>query len=229
VRAALGAGIFSWDNTRLTAAVLAALALAMVAGAVQTLLTRAFYALGNTWIPLTVNAAASLVSIGFAVFFVRAFVAHGRLAAAMTALFRIADMPHPEAVGLGLGFAAGLVLDATALYVLVLFYARRSLGASVAPVVADGVKIAAAACLAGVVAYLVRINFSDAVPLITWTRVVAEGAIAATAGFCVYFGALALAGSRDVALIRRAAARRLFSLRILPLSWGTAGNEDGVG
>lgn len=224
VRAALGAGVFSWDNTRLTAAVLAALALAMAAGAVQILLIRAFYALGNTWIPLAVNAVGSLIAVASAFFFVHALAGSTPLGGAIVMIFRIADLPHPGAVGLGLGFAAGLVTDVVALAVLLKYYVRVSLGATLPPIALAVAKIIAAAVCAGAVAYVVRAQFSDALPLITFVRVVIEGMTAAVAGFVVYFGILAIMGSEDMALLRRAAARRLFSLRILPAYW----DGDGV-
>ena len=219
VRAALGSGAFSWDNTRAVASVLAALALAMMAGAVQTLLVRAFYALGKTGIPLAVNAAASLVSVALALFLIRAFAAHTVLSAWLVAIFRIADLPHPEVIALGLGFAAGLLLDVGMLYFLLMRCARRQLGGVSPGIAADGAKIIGAACIAGLVAYFVRASFSDALPLITWARVFAQGTAAAAAGFGAYVGVLALVGSEDVALLRRAARRRLFSLRILPSYW----------
>jgi len=219
VRLALGAGAFSWDNTRLVAAVLAALAIAMIAGAAQTLLIRAFYALGNTWIPLAVNATASILSVALAFLFMRALAASTPSGHWLAIVFRISDMAHPEVVGLGLGFAAGLLLDVVVLYAMLMRYARRSLGGGHTTVGIDGIKIIGAAVVAGVVAYLVRASFSDALPLSTLLRVLGEGATAASAGLGVYFLILAMAGSEDVALLRRAVGRRLFSLRILPLYW----------
>lgn len=219
VRAALGAGAFSWDNTRLTAAVLGVMALAMAAGALQTLLVRAFYALGNTWIPLMVNAAASFASIALAFFFVRALAGHTLLGGSLAVIFRIADMPHPEVVGLGMGFAAGLLMDALALALLLQWYAAKPLGVKLLPVAVDGVKIIAAAIFAGGVAYLARAQFSDALPLITWVRVIMEGGTAAAAGLSAYVAILACVGSEDMALLQRAVGRRLFSLRILPAHW----------
>ncbi len=219
VRLALGAGIFSWDNTRLTAAMLAALALAMIAGAAQTLLVRAFYAIGNTRLPLAVNAAAAFVSIALALFFVRALAAPTLLGGWLAMMFRIADVPHPEAVGLGLGFAVGLLLDVGLLYLLLMRSARRALGGFPAPMAADTAKIIGAAVVAGVVAYLVRASFSDALPLITFARVLGQGAAAAAAGIGVYWAALAWLGSEDLEALRRAAARRLFSIGVLPREW----------
>ncbi|MFY9462744.1 MAG: lipid II flippase MurJ [Candidatus Sungiibacteriota bacterium] len=219
VRVALGAGAFSWEDTRIVAAVLAALALAMIAGSVQTLLTRAFYALGNTWIPLAVNAAASLISIALAVFFIRALALPTLFGQWIVMVFRVADIPHPEVVAIGLGFAAGLIFDAVMLYVLLVRCARKQLGGFSPGVAVEGVKIIGAAVIAGAVAYLVRANFSDALPLITWTRVFIEGTAAAAAGFAAYVGVLALIGNEDVSLLRRAIARRLFSLRMLPPYW----------
>ena len=128
-------------------------------------------------------------------------------------------MPHPEVVGLGLGFAAGLLLDIGALYWILMRSARMSLGGDAPRIGADGAKITGAAVVAGAVAYLVRAHFSDALPLITFVRVLAEGGVAAAAGLGAYFGILALVGSEDAALLRRAVGRRLFSLRILPAHW----------
>ncbi|MDO8659813.1 MAG: lipid II flippase MurJ, partial [Candidatus Parcubacteria bacterium] len=52
VRVLLGAGSFSWDDTRLVAACLAIFAVSVVAQGMTTLLSRSYYAVGNTKRPL---------------------------------------------------------------------------------------------------------------------------------------------------------------------------------
>lgn len=222
VRAVLGAGRFSWEDTRLTAAVLAAMALAIAAGALQTLLIRAYYALGNTWIPLAINGVASLISIALAFWFSNTLGARSPLGMMLAAVFRIGDLPHPEVLGLGLGFASGLMLDAAALYAVLALYARKKLGAFPLPRGADIVKIMGAAVVGGVVAYAVRSRFSEVVPLTTLARVLTQGLVAGGAGWVAYIGALTMAGSEEAALLRRVIARRLFSLRMLPQHWDSA-------
>lgn len=219
VRAALGAGAFSWEDTRLTAAVLAALSLAMVAASLQTLLVRVFYALGNTWIPLIVNISASFFSISAAFFLTHGLEIRSVLGRLLIALFRIEDLPHPEVLGLGLGFAAGLILNVGVLYMCAVLYEKKIFGTNTSVSLTDVVKIAGSAVVAAGAAYLVRSSFAGVLPLITFARVLTQGAIAGCAGWAVYFAVLTLAGSQDTALLRRVIARRLFSLRILPQSW----------
>lgn len=58
VRVLLGAGKFSWNDTRLVAASLALFAVSITAQCMILLLVRGFYAMGNTKTPLKVNALA---------------------------------------------------------------------------------------------------------------------------------------------------------------------------
>ncbi|OHA02307.1 MAG: hypothetical protein A3J58_00580 [Candidatus Sungbacteria bacterium RIFCSPHIGHO2_02_FULL_52_23] len=219
VRAALGAGAFSWEDTRLTAAVLAALSIAMVAGALQTLFIRVFYALGNTWIPLALNAGASLISIGLAFFLAQSLATGSGVGRMLTAAFRIEDLAHPEVLGLGIGFAAGLLLNVGMLYICAVAYEKKVFGKGTCMSGRDAMSIIGATIVAGSVAYVVRSSFAGVLPLITFARVLTQGVIAGSLGWAAYFAVLTFLGSQDTALLRRIIARRLFSLRILPQYW----------
>lgn len=63
VRTVLGAGAFSWADTRLTAASLAIFAVATLFQSMNLLFTRAYYARGETRIPLGAYVVGSLVSL----------------------------------------------------------------------------------------------------------------------------------------------------------------------
>lgn len=219
VRVGLGAGAFSWEDTRLTAAVLAALAVAMVAAALQTLLVRGFYALGNTWIPLAVNFFSSLFSIALAFGAANFLGSDSELSRAIAGLFRIGDLPRPRVLGLGIGFAGGMVVNVAALAFLLVRRAERQFGAEFPRRTGEVSKIAIAALGAAAAAYLVRASFSETLPLITFMRVLVQGTAAAAAGLGTYWGMLSLMQSEDVAALRRSVARRLFSIGILPKSW----------
>src|SRR3989344_4443042 len=73
VRVALGAGEFSWEDTRLTAAVLAVFVFSMFMHALISFLIKGFYALNNTKIPLLINIGASFISVVIAVIFTKVF------------------------------------------------------------------------------------------------------------------------------------------------------------
>lgn len=220
VRVALGAGAFSWQDTRLTAAALAPLAIAMAAGAAQALLIRGFYALGATRLPLLVNLAASTATIGIAWILTTVLESGSSLGRGIAELFRIGDVAHPAVLGLGIAFALGAVINAVALYLFLIRAGERKFGIR-APAHRKGIlQIACAALCAGLAAYIVRVSFSETVPLITFARVLTQGAVAAGAGFALYWLALSFLGSEDVAALRRVAARHLFSLGVLPREWG---------
>lgn len=220
VRVALGGGVFSWEDTRLTAAVLAALAVSMAAVALQTVLIRGFYALGNTWTPLAVNAAASVFSVGLAVGTGALLSSPAPAGRGLATLFRIADLPHPEVLGLGIGFAAGAIVNSVLLYILLLRRASTALrAASDTGSGGESWKIIAAAIAAAGVGYLVRASFSETLPLITFIRVLAQGIAAAAAGAAAYAAILTVLGSEELQSLRRSAVRRLFSVGILPKSW----------
>lgn len=63
VRVLLGGGSFSWNDTRLTAGVLALFVFGIVAQSIVHVLVRAYYASGNTWKPLIMNFLGEIITI----------------------------------------------------------------------------------------------------------------------------------------------------------------------
>ncbi len=70
VRVILGAGVFNWTDTRLTAAALLLLSLSIISQGLVMLLVRAFYAADRTIFPLVVNSISSVLIIGLSFFLV---------------------------------------------------------------------------------------------------------------------------------------------------------------
>jgi len=66
VRVILGAGAFSWADTRLTAAALFLLSLSILSQGLLMLYIRAFYASGHTYLPVIMNFLSSIVSVASA-------------------------------------------------------------------------------------------------------------------------------------------------------------------
>ena len=63
VRVLLGGGSFSWNDTRLTAGVLALFVFGIVAQSIVHVLVRAYYASGNTWKPLIMNFLGEIITV----------------------------------------------------------------------------------------------------------------------------------------------------------------------
>src|SRR3989338_9568324 len=72
-RVILGSGSFSWDNTRLVAACLAIFSVSVIAQGMIALLSRAYYAAGDTKTPLTVNLICSILIIILSFIFINLF------------------------------------------------------------------------------------------------------------------------------------------------------------
>jgi putative peptidoglycan lipid II flippase len=69
VRVILGTGAFDWDATRLTAALLAVLAVSIAAQGLVLLFSRALYAMRRSWQPLAYQVAGGVITVGLAIFF----------------------------------------------------------------------------------------------------------------------------------------------------------------
>lgn len=226
VRVVLGAGAFSWEDTRLTAASLAIFAITMGAGGLISLFLRGFYALEDTWRPFFINIGASALSILSAIFFVDFFASSSGLADLIRSIFRVQDLGHVEVLGLALGFALGLLVNVILLYTSLIRLAARSFGRRVRkgglisgfPIFEVG-KIAAGAILSGIAAYGVRLSFSESLPLITFFQVLLQGFLAGFAGIAVYFGTLFIMRNQDVFALWVSFERRFIKIGVLPKTW----------
>lgn len=218
VRVALGAGRFSWEDTRLTAASLAILSIAMIAGSIAPLLIKAFYALEKTWAPLVINIFASAFSIVSAIMFSRALADPSAFTVFSLNALRIADLPSANMIGLALGFTAGLIIDTILLYIALRRAAHGVFGDVQKFPLISMAKISVAACIAGISAYAVRLTFQP-LPLITLARVLLQGLVAGIAGLAIYIALLIVLKNEDIAGIRKSLTRRLITLRVLPKSW----------
>jgi len=219
VRVTLGAGLFSWEDTRLTAASLAVLSVAMIAGSITPLLIKAFYALEKTWAPLFINIFASAFSIISAIIFSRALANPSEFTIFTLAALRIADLPSANMLGLSMGFTAGLLLDNILLYIALRRAATYVFKSKPSFPLISMASICIAACVAGFGAYFVRLSFTQTLPLITLARVLLQGFVAGIMGLAIYIALLMLLKNEDITGVRKSLTRRLITLRVLPKSW----------
>ena len=224
VRVALGAGQFSWEDTRLTAAALAAMLVALACASLVSLLIKGFYALEHTWLPLVTNIWGSAVSLVAAWWFVRMIASRSPMGEWLLTLFRIQDIAQPEVLGLALGFALGIVLNIVPLYLTLVTLARRKMDSRTRFPFVPLAKIVIAALIAAGAAYLVRVSFSAHLPLITFVQVFVQGMAAGVAGIIVYFAALVILRSQDMYSFWESVRGHLFKIRALPKTWS---GEEG--
>jgi peptidoglycan biosynthesis protein MviN/MurJ (putative lipid II flippase) len=211
VRVVLGAGGFGWDETRLVAAVLAALVVACVAQGLVLLFARASYAAGDTWRPFWANLTGALVTAGLGLALPAYLAASPSARAALAGAFRLEGVRGAEVVSLGLASTAGALVAAT---ILVWAIARRNplggvgLGrASLHAALASGWGAIAAYIALGLADPL----FDNAYAL----AVFAHGAVAGAVGLAAWAYALKAMGNLEVEVALAALRRRVWKAPVV--------------
>lgn len=111
VRVVLGSGAFSWQDTRLTAASLFLLSLAVVFQSLFLLLVRSFYAEGETKKPLLINIISMFAGIGAMFYFVNTLVPSSAFANILSSFLDISDVGDIRVLALPLGILIGSILN----------------------------------------------------------------------------------------------------------------------
>lgn len=107
VRVLLGSGEFNWEDTRLTAAVLAIFVFSLVAQAILLLLTRAFYACGRVMIPLIIALFSGTVSVVLAFVFLSLYENASTTQSVIESWLRVSGVGGTEILALVVAFAIG--------------------------------------------------------------------------------------------------------------------------
>lgn len=111
VRVILGSGSFSWDNTRLVAAALAIFSISVLAQGMITLLSRSYYATGNTRRPLIMNFSCSALIIVLSYVLVHLFQNAPMFRYFIESLLKVNDIPGTEVLMLPLAYSLGTILN----------------------------------------------------------------------------------------------------------------------
>lgn len=127
VRVVLGSGQFDWGDTRLTAAVLALLALSLLAQAINLVAIRAFYAGGRTAIPFTVTLVGSFLALIFAYCFYVIYAGNDSIATSVSYFMRLEGVLGSEVLSLAFGYALAVLLQSVMLIGLLAYIFRVTL------------------------------------------------------------------------------------------------------
>ena len=211
VRVVLGSGAFDWQDTRLVAAVLAVLAVAIVSESLLPLLLRAFYALGRTAEPLGWDIAGSLATVAAALGISSFLGARPQALAALAGVLRIADLAPPHILAVAIAFSAGSLLNAFLLGWSLSRVARRHLGAGISFEFNAFLTMAGAAVLGGAAAYGALIPFPAVVDTRTFFGIFLQGAVAGAVGLAVYALTLATQKNPEMLAIIESFRQRLLN------------------
>ncbi len=121
VRVILGSGSFSWENTRLVAACLAIFSVSILAQGMIALLSRAYYANGNTTRPLVINFICSTLIIILSFVFIHLFENWVFFHHFIESLLKVDDIEGTAVLMLPLAYSTGTILNA----ILYWYFVRR--------------------------------------------------------------------------------------------------------
>lgn len=228
VRVVLGSGVFDWEDTRLVAASLAVLALAIVSESLLPLVLRAFYALGRTKEPLVWDIAGSLATIAAALALALLFEAHPSVLAAAARALRVGDLAPPRILAVAIAFAFGSLLNLALLSRSLHRASRRQLGIPISFEMNAALGMAGAAVLTGVAAYGVLIPFPSLVATNTFLGILLQGVAAGAAGIAVYILVLATQKNPEILAIIQSFRQHLLSPARTPRIFETE-KMDGEG
>ncbi len=211
VRVVLGSGAFNWEDTRLTAAVLALLIISLTAHAMSLLLVRAFYAGGYTRLPFYAIAVGSVTSVGTAYAVLDLFTTSPTVRTFLEVSFRVVDVPGTEILALAFGYTVALLLQA----VLLCLMANRALGVYFGGLLRNIGEASMAAVVGGIAAY-VTLNFIVAgINPNTFIGIFLQGGLAGLAGLTGVILAYRLLGSNELEETYRSFQGKLFKTDIV--------------
>jgi putative peptidoglycan lipid II flippase len=186
VRVILGTGAFDWNATRLTAALLAVLAVGLVAQGLVLLFSRALYAVRQSWRPLFYQVAGGVLTVSLAVALLA--LPTQALPASLAALLKVGDIAGTAVLLIAFAATLGQIFLA-ALSLLALRSVSPGLARTLTRSFVDGTL----AALAGGVAAYATLAFEGGIaPLTTLMAVFTQGFIAGSVGliasaFTLYF------------------------------------------
>lgn len=195
VRVILGSGAFDWNATRLTAALLAVLAVGLVAQGLILLFSRALYAARQSWLPLVYQilggAFTVILAIGFVALPTTAF------SESLAQFLKVGDVPMPGILLLALAMTLGQIFLAL-LSLLALRKTSPHLGRKLTRPLIDG---SIAAFVGGAAAYGVLAIEGGIAPLTSLVSVFTEGLVAGIVGLIAAACALYLTENEEFRIV----------------------------
>ena len=204
VRVILGAGVFSWEATRLTAAALALCVLSLAAQSVTLLIARAYYAAGDSHKPLYYGIVDVVVSVFSALFLLGLFAHNEFFRAFIESLLRVSDVPGTSVLMLSLGYAIGSIAQFAVAY----WYFARDFNIPRARLGALVFQSFAASVIGGAVAYGVLATSGMAGTINTTVGLLVQGIVAGSLGLAATVLTLALLKNPELKEVFTALGRR---------------------
>ena len=204
VRTILGAGQFDWDATRLTAAALALFIISLLAQSGTFLISRAYYAIGNTKKPFYIGLADIGISIASAFGLLTLFNSNLFFKDFIEALLRVNDIGGTGVLMLSLGYACGSIAE----FVIGYIFFVRDFNVSHANFNRLFFETFASSIIGGAVSYVILTATGQTGTINTTIGIFAQGFGAGIVGIAVAVGLLWVLKSKELREVLNALKRK---------------------
>ncbi len=211
VRVILGSPTFSWENTRLVAASLAVFSISVVAQGMIALLSRAYYAKGDTKTPLTVNFLCSVFIVILSFVFIYIFENNITFRYFIEALLKVSDIPGTKVLMLPLAYSTGTILN----FILHWFFVRRDFMGGESFITKTFFQSLGASFFLGLTAYISLNILSPIFGTITFWGVFLQGFISGVLGILVAILVLHLLKNEELQEIIKTLKTKFWQAKIL--------------
>jgi putative peptidoglycan lipid II flippase len=195
VRLVYGSGEFSWDDTRLTAAVLGIFCFGIFAHSLIPLFSKAFYAMQNTKTPVFINSIGFFINIGLSVFFVFILLKDPKVYNFISEFLDMEGIVNIAILGLPLAFSLAGIVNLAILF----FALKKNMGGfGGASIYLTSIKIVAASIGAGLAAYGILFLVEPLFYTQTALGLLLQASIASIAGLIAYIAIMALFRSQEL-------------------------------
>lgn len=183
VRTVLGSGAFSWEDTRLTAAVLGALALGVVAQSLLPLIVRAYFARKDTMTPFLISLVGAITTVAMALLLGASLKGDGQIRHVIGMLFRIDDLSDIRVLALPLAMTIMTTLQIIALLIIL---ERGLVAQEFQHLLGAFGRLSLSSLVAGCAAWLTLHFTAHGVAQQTFIGIFLQGAVAGMVGVIVF-------------------------------------------
>ncbi len=217
VRVILGSGSFSWNDTRLAAACLALFSLSVLAQGMISLISRAYYAKGETTRPLIINFICCLLIIFFAWLFMKIFENFPMFQYFMESLLKVNDIPGTEVLMLPLAYSVGTIIN----FILHWVYVKKDFMPDESFIMKTFFQSIGASFFLGLVSYLSLDVLSPIFGTTKFWGVLAQGVISGILGIIAAVIVLYLLKSEELKGVMDALRSKFWKAKIIAPSQDT--------
>ncbi len=211
VRVLFGTGEFTWDDTRLTAAILAVFSISIFASALSLLFVRGYYAIGQTIKPLVSAIISTIITITGALIFVNLFEVNQSFSDFMEKLLRVDGLTGTSVIALPLAYSIGVISNLIMLWVMFDNKFKNFSNRLWKTVF----HIVSASLIMGFVTYLSLNFFADIFNLEVFWGIFLQGLLAGLIGVFVCGIILILMGNEEIKVVWHALSRKIWKSRPL--------------